>query len=65
MEKHPLHQSERERERKRERERERKGEKKREFVCERETERYVEYVFQLSRIVILIFKRIYGCLGTF
>jgi hypothetical protein len=32
---------------------------------EREREREVEYVFQLSRIVIYIFKRNDRCLGTF
>jgi hypothetical protein len=31
---------------------------------ERERERNVEYVFKLSRIVIFIFKRNDGCLGT-
>ncbi len=45
----------RRRERKREREKER----------ERDREREVEYVFQLPRIVIFIFKRTDGCLGTF
>jgi hypothetical protein len=50
---HPLHPLERERERKRE-----GGEK------ERKREKEVEYVVQLSRIVIFIFKRNGRCLGT-
>ncbi len=37
----------------------------RERAREREKEREVEYVFQLSRLVIFIFKRNDGCLGTF
>jgi hypothetical protein len=51
------------RERERERERDKGREKERER--ERERERKVEYVFQLPRIVIFIFKRKDGCLGTF
>jgi len=43
------------RELKRRSEREKEGERGRD----------VEYVFQLSRIVIFIFKRNDGCLGTF
>ena len=45
----------------REREREREGEREREREKEGERERDVE----LSRIVIFIFKRNDGCLGTF
>jgi hypothetical protein len=51
------------------REREREGVKEwkrgRERESEKEGEREVEYVFQLSRIVIFIYKRNDGCLVTF
>jgi hypothetical protein len=67
---HRLHQSERERERKREREEEGEREKEsgRERKRERERERDVEYVQSIGlwfRVVIFIFKRNDGCLGTF
>ncbi len=45
--------------------RNREGERERERERERKKERDVEYVFQLSKIVIFIFKRNDGCLGTF
>jgi hypothetical protein len=52
--------------REREREKEREGERERKRGREREErERYVEYVFQLSRIAIFIFKRNDGALESF
>jgi hypothetical protein len=45
--------------------REREKEEGREREKERERERDVEYIIELSRIVIFHFKKNDGCLGTF